>query len=117
MPLRRLLILLAALILPAAAQAHAILEESAPPAGATVKAGALDLTLRFNSRIDHGRSRLTLIRGDKTRDTVAITANTAADIVAGHVDLAPGTYIIRWQVLAVDGHITRGDIPLTVAAP
>ena len=30
--------------------------------------------------------------------------------------LAPGKYKIRWQVLAIDGHITRGDIPFTVKA-
>ena len=26
----------------------------------------------------------------------------------------PGAYVVRWQVLAVDGHITRGDVPFTV---
>jgi methionine-rich copper-binding protein CopC len=25
-----------------------------------------------------------------------------------------GAYVVRWQVLAVDGHITRGDVPFTV---
>jgi len=28
--------------------------------------------------------------------------------------LRPGTYRLRWQVLASDGHITRGEIPFTV---
>ena len=28
--------------------------------------------------------------------------------------LAPGSYVLRWQVLSVDGHITRGDIPFKV---
>ena len=27
---------------------------------------------------------------------------------------APGAYVVRWQVLAIDGHITRGDVPFTV---
>ena len=26
----------------------------------------------------------------------------------------PGAYVVRWQVLAIDGHITRGDVPFTV---
>ena len=26
----------------------------------------------------------------------------------------PGRYVVRWQVLAIDGHITRGDVPFTV---
>jgi methionine-rich copper-binding protein CopC len=29
--------------------------------------------------------------------------------------LGSGAYRLRWQVLAVEGHITRGDIPFTVA--
>jgi methionine-rich copper-binding protein CopC len=31
--------------------------------------------------------------------------------------LAPGDYRLRWQVLAYDGHITRGEIPFTVMHP
>ncbi len=31
--------------------------------------------------------------------------------------LRPGTYKLRWQVLAIDGHITRGDIPFRVTTP
>ena len=61
-----LLTLAAAILLPALARAHAILEESDPPAGASVKAGPVDLRFRYNSRIDQGRSRLTLIRPDQT---------------------------------------------------
>jgi len=31
--------------------------------------------------------------------------------------LAAGAYRLRWQVLASDGHITRGEIPFTVTSP
>jgi copper resistance protein C len=99
------------------AHAHAILEESTPPAGASVKSGPLDLSLRYNSRIDRGRSRLTLIRPDRTKDTIAIAPDGPPDIINAHLQLPPGAYIVRWQVLAVDGHITRGDVPLTITAP
>lgn len=104
-------------VLPVLAQAHAILEESQPPVGGTVKAGALNLHLRFNSRIDRGRSRLTLIRPDHAHDIVPITPGGPPDIIDAHVSLTPGAYVVRWQVLAIDGHITRGDIPVTVTAP
>lgn len=109
--------LLFTLLLPTLARAHAILEESAPPAGASVKPGPLDLHLRYNSRIDRDRSRLTLIRPDRSKDTIPITPGGPPDIINAHLDLTRGDYIIRWQVLAVDGHITRGDVPLTVTAP
>jgi methionine-rich copper-binding protein CopC len=121
------LTLLAALLLPAlllstVAQAHAILEESTPPAGASIKPGPLDLRFRYNSRIDRARSRLTLIRPDRTKDTIPIDQEGPPDIIAAHLDLPAGAYpagvyVVRWQVLAVDGHITRGDVPLTVTAP
>jgi copper resistance protein C len=109
--------LLTAGILPTAAQAHAILEDSTPASGASVKPGSVDLRLRYNSRIDRDRSRLTLIRGDHTKDTIPIVADGPPDTINAHLELRPGAYIIRWQVLAVDGHITRGDVPLTVTAP
>ncbi len=117
MPYRLMIWLLAALLLPGSARAHAILEDSTPPAGASVKSGPLDLRLRYNSRIDRGRSRLTLIRPDHSKDTVVIAPDGPPDIIAAHLDLPPGAYIVRWQVLAVDGHITRGDVPITVTAP
>ena len=31
--------------------------------------------------------------------------------------LAPGAYRLRWQVLSVDGHVSRGDVNFKVRAP
>jgi copper resistance protein C len=111
------LVVTLALLFPALAQAHAILEDSTPPIGGSVPPGALDLRLRYNSRIDHARSRLTLTHPDKSHDVVPIIPDSPPDIIAAHFDVTPGDYVLRWQVLAVDGHITRGDIPFTVTAP
>jgi copper resistance protein C len=112
------LLTLSAATLPSAlAQAHAILEESTPSAGSLVNAGPVTLRFRYNSRIDQGRSRLTLIRPNHSHNTVAIAPGGPPDILTSHLELTPGAYILRWQVLAVDGHITRGDVPLTVTAP
>lgn len=108
---------LLAIFVPRLAAAHAILEDSTPKAGATVPAGPLDLTFRYNSRIDQGRSRLVLIRPDHTQSPVPIRPGTPPDIIGCHLDLPQGAYTVRWQVLAVDGHITRGDVPFTVTGP
>jgi copper resistance protein C len=99
------------------ARAHAILEDSTPAAGATIKAGKLDLRFRYNSRIDQSRSRLILIRPDNAKTPVAISTGTPPDIIGASLELPAGHYVIRWQVLATDGHITRGDVPFTVTAP
>ena len=104
-------------MLPKVVAAHAILEESSPSAGATVKSGDLTLQFRYNSRIDRTRSRLTLIRPDHSHDTLAIAPDGAPDIIRAHLVLQPGSYVIRWQVLAIDGHVTRGDVPITAVGP
>ena len=113
----RVLPLLAAGLLLAAgpAAAHAIIVAAKPDVGATVAGPKLAIDLRFNSRIDHFRSRLWLSAGDKTLP-VPIEKDAPSDHLAGAANaLAPGDYVLHWQVLAVDGHITRGDIPFHVA--
>ena len=99
---------------PSAGQAHAILLESQPSASRSVAAGHVDIRLRFNSRIDAGRSRLTLTRPDHTQAVLPAQADGAGNVLTAAADIAPGAYSLRWQVLAIDGHITRGDVPFTV---
>ncbi len=113
-PTRRLLIASLLLLAPAAAQAHAILEESEPPQDGSVAAGTVVLQFRFNSRIDRARSRLTLTRPDKSQITLPIRQAGPPDIVVATTDLTPGAYVVRWNVLATDGHLTRGDVRFTV---
>jgi methionine-rich copper-binding protein CopC len=117
---RRAWLLLAALP-PAAlaarpAHAHAILVQSDPAHAARLPPGAHTLSLRFNSRLDRLRSRLTLTRPDRSQTVLALL-DGPDDQLAAAVTLAPGAHTLRWQVLAIDGHITRGDLPFTVVAP
>jgi methionine-rich copper-binding protein CopC len=98
--------------------AHAIIVEAAPQVGAVLHTGAVDVRLRFNSRIDRHRSRLALLDALGKETTLKLDESTRADIITAHIlGLAPGDYRLRWQVLALDGHITRGDIPFSVTAP
>ena len=109
-------LLLAALGLPpvAAAEAHAIIVAAAPGPGEQVKGPDVPVALRFNSRIDRDRSRLALLRSSGKPEIVPLAAS-APDTLAGKLQgLPPGSYHLRWQVLGVDGHITRGDIPFAV---
>ena len=104
---------LPACVLPGAAQAHAILLDSQPAARGVAAPGPARITLRFNSRIDQARSRLAL-RRDGADQTLPLQPTGAEDVLAAQATLAPGSYVLRWQVLAVDGHITRGDVPFVV---
>ena len=101
-------------LVPGPAAAHAVLVASVPAMGASVAAGPLAVTLRYNSRIDRGRSKVTLLRPDSTAERLAVQAEGPADQLATSATLAPGAYTLRWQVLAIDGHITRGDVAFAV---
>ncbi|MBI1776124.1 MAG: copper resistance protein CopC [Proteobacteria bacterium] len=116
--IRIALLVLLCLAPPLAAHGHAIVVESVPRPGVTVSEQALAVVIRFSSRIDRARSHLTLIAGDGKERSLALTAESAPDLLrAEATGLMPGAYRLRWQVLALDGHITRGDIPFTVIAP
>jgi methionine-rich copper-binding protein CopC len=99
------------------AQAHAVLVDSTPAIAARLASGQIALTLRFNSRVDRKRSLLTLIRADRSTEVVPITPDGTDDVLNARLVLPPGRYTLRWQVLAVDGHITRGDVPFSVDGP
>jgi len=113
------LILLAALVASFAvspASAHAVLLESTPALKGSVTGPEVPIKLRFNVRIDALRSRLTLVRPDGSSQALELSKETPADTLAASASgLAVGEYRLRWQVLASDGHITRGEIPFSVA--
>jgi methionine-rich copper-binding protein CopC len=96
-----------------AAVAHAVLIDSAPAPEGHVPAGALAIKFRYNSRIDAPRSKLTLVRADGTATRLG-SHGEGPDLLEASVSLTPGAYTLRWQVLAIDGHVTRGDVPFTV---
>jgi len=108
----------AMLLLAHLALAHAILVESTPAINSTVTGPTVPIKLRFNVRIDATRSRLTLVKPDATTQLLTIGKDAPADTLATQAQaLGPGDYRIRWQALATDGHITRGEIPFHVTQP
>jgi copper resistance protein C len=114
--LREGLLLLGVLCLVASAGwAHAIIVESTPAINGVVTGPVLEIKLRFNVRIDGGRSKLTLILPDGTSRAIELPQQPSPDSLSATVPkLLPGNYQLHWQVLANDGHITQGDIPFSV---
>jgi methionine-rich copper-binding protein CopC len=102
-------------LVPNPAAAHAILLTSTPAIDGTVSGNHIAIRIKYNSRIDHRRSRLTLSDPSGKKTVLAIDPRSPVDEIDAAADLGPGAYSLRWQVLAVDGHITRGDIPFTVS--
>lgn len=110
--------LLAGWLITGPALAHALLLDSQPKTGAVISPGSIDFLLRYNSRVDSLRSRLVLKdgHGGKQRLTVEAGAD-AASLKAHGDDLGPGAYVLHWEVLSVDGHISRGDLGFSVGTP
>ena len=113
---RRLLLATPLALLARPAAAHAILLESTPAAGSTVKPGVTDIRMRFNSRIDVPRSRLTLTGPDKSTTPLPLSSDPNGIVLSSVASLTPGRQTLNWQVLAIDGHITRGAVVFSVAA-
>lgn len=100
-----------------AAFAHAMLVHSTPANQAVVHSHQVDIALDYDSRIDSRRCTVKLT--DASGKPVALQMEPSAkasELNAVAHGLANGTYQIHWQVLASDGHITRGDVSFTVAA-
>ncbi len=94
--------------------AHAVLLSAYPAANAVLDPSPFQVKLRFNSRIDAKRSRLTLAGSPGAEQALAIHQETPDVILAQVSTISSGAYILRWQVLAEDGHISRGSVPFRV---
>ena len=99
-------------------EGHAILKSSSPTSGASVSRADVAVKLTFNVRIDAARSKLLLLMPDASTVDLTIVESPFPDTLVSKVTgLKAGAYVIRWQVLAPDGHISRGEIPFTVRNP
>ena len=116
------LLLMACLTLaaPRAASPHAIVLESSPTHDAVLPQPPARVTLRFNSRIEKRFTRVTLALADRAPVPVAVPPGDAEAtpdrLTIPLQPLGPGVYVLRYRVLAVDGHITEGALRFTVAA-
>jgi len=106
-------------LLPASPAApHAIVLESSPVRDAVLERAPGQVTLRFNSKIEKRFTRITLAAGDRPATPIALPEHDDASppdrVVIPLSPLAPGVYVLRYRVLAVDGHITEGALRFTV---
>jgi hypothetical protein len=95
--------------------AHAVLVESSPAINATVQGPDVGVMMKFSSRVDGARSTVMLSTSDGQSKSLAIEKQSAPNALTTRAtQLSPGKYSIHWQVLATDGHVTRGEIPFNV---
>lgn len=97
--------------------AHAVLKSSSPAPDSAVTGPDVPVVLKYNVRVDAARSKVQLLHPDNSVTDLPLDKQAAADtLTTKATGLAPGAYKIQWQVLAPDGHITRGMVSFTVKA-
>ena len=100
---------------PESALAHAIIVTAQPAMNSVVAKGEIAIRLDFNSRVDRERSGLVLQRPDGTEAAVALARDSAPGVLAGSAQVnQSGRWRLHWQVLSLDGHITRGEVDFSV---
>jgi copper resistance protein C len=105
------------LAVPLDAAAHAIILESEPARDATLAEPPTRIYLRFNSKIEKRLTRVSITAADGRAVPLPVVADgsQAPDRISLPLaPLRPGAYVVRYKVLAADGHITEGALRFSV---
>ncbi|EGT7584826.1 copper homeostasis periplasmic binding protein CopC [Salmonella enterica] len=98
--------------------AHAHLKNAAPAAESTVESVHGNLTLHFTEALEPAFSRayVTDSHGKTVTTHKAVLDDTDRSALIIPVDevLPSGKYTVNWQVVAEDGHQTKGSYTFTV---
>jgi methionine-rich copper-binding protein CopC len=112
--------LLAALLVPAIALAHAELDKATPADKSTVQGSPTEILMTFTEAVDPAKSSIKLVdaSGAVVADGSTVSSgNPKLMRLAISTVLAPATYTVRWTTSsAVDGDVARGTTTFTVAA-
>jgi len=112
-----LLAVVALFALPLVAQAHARLKQTVPADGSVVHGAPEAFSLSF-SEAAHLTALSVQKQGDAAPLKIApLPREVSQDFKVPAPQLAPGTYTLRYRVIAADdGHVSGGMITFTVAA-
>jgi methionine-rich copper-binding protein CopC len=115
-------------LFPALLFAHGVLLRAVPAADTQVAKRPSEIRLWFSESVEHRFSRITVHRA--TRDAATGHVQPQDRVDAGLAEgprttrelavqlpetLAPGLYLIEWQILSIDSHRTTGKFTLTYA--
>jgi len=110
----RLLAVVALLLAPAWAEAHAFPDHSEPRVGHTVETSPASVRIWFDGRIEPVFSKIRVEDGDKRQVDKGDSHVDGTLLEVGLPTLSPGRYRVFWSVVARDGHRTEGDFAFRV---
>ena len=101
------------------AGAHSVLIESSPKDKEVLSRAPVEVVLRFSAKIEKPLTRLSLTAGNgRVIPLPAAPQKAGSDapdrLVIPLPSLGPGEYVLRYTVLATDGHATSGILRFSV---
>ncbi|MHB8647337.1 MAG: copper resistance CopC family protein, partial [Thermomicrobiales bacterium] len=108
------------MIVSASVSAHVALVAATPVPGSTVGQPPVMIRIRFDQIPDPKFNDITLLDTSGMRVAGGSATENASDPAVVEVvvkaRLAPGLYTVAWQILAPDGHLTKGNYSFTLAS-
>jgi copper transport protein len=107
----------AALTLPAAASAHAVLESTSPAASGTVNAPPIEASLTFSEPVEPRFAVISVTNAAGEQQAAAAPSRSPENVRTLTVPLRPisqGWYLVYWRVISADGHPVRGAYTFAV---
>jgi methionine-rich copper-binding protein CopC len=111
------LVLLAAFLVPAKALAHAKLIRSRPNASEVLAEAPTSVELWFNERLEDEFNSIEVVdsAGRRVEDGHArVNPQQRTNLLVRLRTLSPGSYLVHWKILSVDGHTSRGRFIFSV---
>ena len=109
--------LLALVLLPAIADAHAVLVRAVPPPRATLRVPPPRAQLWFSERLEPAYSTVSIWNehAEVAAGKMAVSVDEPRLLSIELPSLPSGAYTVRYRVLSVDGHVVVGAYSFTVA--
>lgn len=110
---------LAALVLPAAASAHATMKEAHPAEQGRIDRPPREVTLRFDQSVEAPPNAIVVLAPDGHRLSGAVTLSSRDTVmrVPVHGAVRGQAYTVRWRVISADGHVGTGVFTFGVGVP
>jgi copper transport protein len=113
--------LLAALLTPAGALAHAVLVDTSPARGATLRQEPRQVVLHFNETVEgnFGAVQVYDAKARRVDDARTVHPNgTGSQLAVGlKPGLPHGTYVATYRVISADSHPVSGGLVFSIGAP
>ncbi len=112
------LVALAALVLPAAASAHAYLTKTVPTASATLDTAPTSVQLTFDEAVEPRFAIISVTDKDASTQTAGPITRSPSNpdtlVVPLEPHLSEGWYLVYWRAISVDGHPVQGAFTFAV---